>query len=113
VSLRKSPTLTPARLEANRRNAQKSTGPRTARGKAHSRLNALRQGRRSPTYRRLLIELLNAPPGALEATVRTVLTPEQTAHPVFAGVIDVARIAEELLREDIAWILRGARKKIV
>ena len=33
-----------ARVEANRRNAQKSTGPRTAAGKAASRLNAFRHG---------------------------------------------------------------------
>jgi hypothetical protein len=32
------------KLEANRENAQKSTGPRTAQGKAHSRLNAERHG---------------------------------------------------------------------
>jgi len=32
------------KAEANRRNAQKSTGPRTARGKAWSRLNALKHG---------------------------------------------------------------------
>jgi hypothetical protein len=48
VSLRKSPTLTPALLAANRRNAKKSTGPRTARGKAWSRLNSLRHGCHSP-----------------------------------------------------------------
>ena len=47
MSLRKSPTLTPARIEANRRNAQKSTGPRTARGKGQSRMNSLRTGERS------------------------------------------------------------------
>ena len=33
-----------ARLEANRRNAQKSTGPRTVEGKAVSRANALKHG---------------------------------------------------------------------
>jgi hypothetical protein len=43
VSLRKSPTLTPALLAACRRNAQKSTGPRTAQGKANTRMNALRE----------------------------------------------------------------------
>jgi hypothetical protein len=47
MSLRKSPTMTPARLEANRRNAQKSTGPRTARGKAQSRMSGLKHGGRS------------------------------------------------------------------
>jgi hypothetical protein len=33
-----------ARAEANRRNAEKSTGPKTADGKAKSRFNALKHG---------------------------------------------------------------------
>jgi hypothetical protein len=33
-----------AKIEANRRNARKSTGPRTERGKERARLNALRHG---------------------------------------------------------------------
>ncbi len=36
--------MTPAKLEANRRNAQKSTGPKTENGKAVSKLNALKHG---------------------------------------------------------------------
>ncbi len=44
MSLRQSPTRTPAVLAANRANAQKSTGPRTARGKAQVTLNALKHG---------------------------------------------------------------------
>ncbi len=40
-------TLTPRRLEANRANARRSTGPRTAAGKACSRFNALKHGRHS------------------------------------------------------------------
>lgn len=43
----KSPLPTPAALAARRANALKSTGPRTARGKAWSCLNALRHGRRA------------------------------------------------------------------
>jgi len=43
--LRKSPTRTEAFLAANRRNAQKSTGPRTSEGKARVSLNALKHGR--------------------------------------------------------------------
>lgn len=35
------------RIEANRRNARLSTGPRTAEGKARSRMNALRRGGRA------------------------------------------------------------------
>jgi hypothetical protein len=48
MSLRKPFMLTPARIEANRRDAQKSTGPRTARGKVWSGINAGRDGGRSP-----------------------------------------------------------------
>lgn len=38
------PTLSEARLRANRENAKKSTGPKTSRGKASSRFNALKHG---------------------------------------------------------------------
>jgi hypothetical protein len=40
----KSPCTSQAKREANRRNAQKSTGPTTPRGKKHSSLNALKHG---------------------------------------------------------------------
>ena len=41
---RKPQTMSPAQIEANRRNAQKSTGPKTARGLAKSKLNAFKHG---------------------------------------------------------------------
>jgi hypothetical protein len=44
MSLRKSTRLTPARLEAARRNAQRSTGPRSQAGKQRVRMNALKHG---------------------------------------------------------------------
>jgi hypothetical protein len=47
MPLRKSPERTPAFLAAHRANVKKSTGPRTACGKARVRLNALKHGGRS------------------------------------------------------------------
>jgi hypothetical protein len=38
---------TAQQIEANRRNAQQSTGPKTTRGKARARLNALKHGFRA------------------------------------------------------------------
>jgi hypothetical protein len=75
MSLRKSSTLTPARLGANRCNALKSTGPRTAWGKAWSRQNGLRSGTRSVLFRDLFLALLCAPACAVEATARAMLSP--------------------------------------
>ena len=86
MSLRKSP-MTPARLEANRRNAQKSTGPRTARGKSQSRLNRLRGGDRSRLYIDLLKALMDAPPCRVLETAQAILTPAEMSHPLFAKLV--------------------------
>ncbi len=94
MSLRKSPTLTPARLAANRRNALKSTGPRTAQGKAQSRMNGLRHGGRSHFYLGLWKALFEAPPCSVDRTARAILTPELAAHPQFRRVVDMFRQAE-------------------
>jgi hypothetical protein len=56
MSLRKSPTRTPASLAANRANAQKSTGPRTEEGKRRMRLNGLKHGLRCSSFRESLIK---------------------------------------------------------
>jgi len=100
MSLRKSPILTPARLDANRRNALKSTGPRTAAGKAWSRLNGLRSGSRSPTYMKLLRALVDAEPGGTELAARAVLTREEATHPLFARTVKSFRKIElEICRD--------------
>ena len=92
--------VTPARREANRRNARKSTGPRAARGKAQSRMNRLTHGGRSALYRGLLGTLSNAPPGAVDQAARAALTPQLATHPLFAERVEVARQAEiELILE--------------
>ena len=100
MSLRKSPTRTPAFLEANRRNAQQSTGPYTRRGKAQSCLNRLKTGERSRVYRGLWRGLLDAPPCAVGRTARALLSPEQAAHPVFAELVDLSCWAESMVAED-------------
>ena len=88
MSLRKSPTLTPALLAANRRNAKKSTGPRTARGKGQSRLNGLRSGGRSRLYQSVFMALLDAPPCQVARTAEAIVTPEMARHPLFADLVD-------------------------
>jgi hypothetical protein len=42
------------KIESNRRNAQKSTGPRTVAGKNRSRFNAVKHGKYATTWNRLL-----------------------------------------------------------
>src|SRR5262249_6709575 len=46
VPVRVRTMVTEAQIQANRRNAKKSTGPRTEAGKARASLNALKHGRR-------------------------------------------------------------------
>jgi hypothetical protein len=99
--------LTPARLEANRRNARKSTGPRTALGKSQSRLNGLRSGSRSRLLSDLLQALVVARPGRVLETARTVLTPAQLRHPVFIELVEIMYRAElRLMTEsrDDSWM---------
>jgi len=76
--------LSPARLAANRRNARQSTGPRSARGRAQSRLNRLRDGSRSRLFQDLRWKLMDAPPAAVARTARRTMTPELARHPLFA-----------------------------
>ena len=114
VSLRKSPTLTPARLEANRRNAKKSTGPRTARGKAHSSLNSLRTGTRSAVYQNFFELMLDAPPCKVHLVAQALLSPAQAAHPVFAETVELFRWAEggtAAICVELPATMRRAQKK--
>lgn len=100
MSLRKSPTLTSTLLASNRRNAKKSTGPRTSRGKAWSRLNRLRGGWRSPEYISLIKALLDAPPGRVEATAQALLSSTPAPHPVFREIAEIIVQAEIDIRNE-------------
>jgi hypothetical protein len=86
--------MTPSRLEADRPNAPKSTGPRSTRGKAQSRMNGLRSGARSRLYRDLWVTLFNAPPCAVERTAAQIFTPELALHPLSADTVEQFREAE-------------------
>jgi hypothetical protein len=94
MSLRKSPTLAAALLAANRQNAKKSTVPRTARGKAWSRLNSLRRGRRSQECTNLMFALLFAPPGRVGEWAEMALKSKPAIHPTFQEIADTAIQAE-------------------
>jgi len=94
VSLVRSARMTPARILANRRNAQKSTGPRTEQGKAHSRMNRLRTGNRSPLLQDFILTWLNAPP----ELVNRVGAPA-CGHPLFAERLEMFRQAEAEVAE--------------
>jgi hypothetical protein len=100
VSLRKSPTLTPALLASNRRNAKKSTGPRTARGKAQSRLNRLKEGWHSPTYINFLKALLDAPPGQVSLAAKALLKSQPVRHPLFLEAAELSVQAEIAICEE-------------
>jgi hypothetical protein len=111
MSLRKSPTRTPALLASNRRNAQKSTGPRTARGKAWSRLNRFRHGMRSPQYVSFFMALYNAPLGEVSTTVRALLSPMPVIPSTFLETARDAMQADiEICRERV-WTLRKREQK--
>jgi len=104
MSLRKSPTLTAALLASNRRKAKKSTGPRTARGKAWSRLHRLKDGMRSPEYIGLLRALLDAPPGRVELTAQALLSCKPVIHPLFIELAEMSVQVEIEICNEHRWM---------
>ena len=103
MSLRKSPTLTPILIASNRLNAMKSTGPRTARGKARSRLNRLRNGGRSREYRNFLQALLDAPPCQVGWTAQTLLSSQRFQHPLFTEIAEICVQSEINICHNLRW----------
>ena len=94
MSLLEPRVSSPAQIAAHRRNARESTGPRSARGKAQSRLIRLRDGSRSRLYQDLMCKLMSAPPAAVARTARAALAPELAAHPLFAELTQIFCRAE-------------------
>jgi hypothetical protein len=112
MSLRKTPNLTPARFEAHRRNALKSTGPRTARGKAPSRVNSLRSWGPARFMHDLCLMRLDARPCSMDRGARAQLTPEQSVRPFLAETVDMFReIESAVVREQKDLLVRVASYK--
>jgi len=111
MSLRKSPTLTPALLASNRLNAKKSTGPRTAQGKAWSRLNRLRKGGRSQEYMDFVSALLFAPPGRMRETAQLLLDSKPAPHRSFVEAAEIGIQADAGIGWELEWIRTRRRIK--
>ena len=101
MSLRKPPTLTPARLAAHRRNALKSTGPHSTRGKAQPRLNGLRRGEGARLYHDVMMLLMETPPHPLEHTLRIILTPKEMRSRLFRGLAGMIHEADRALIKEL------------
>jgi hypothetical protein len=82
-----------SQIEANRRNAKKSTGPRTAQGKAESRLNALQTG----IYAQSMI-IHDEDPAQLEALTADYIRQYQPANAAERGLMDILVDCEWKLR---------------
>ena len=89
------PKSSPARLAANRANAQKSTGPKTEEGKARSRANALKHGLTGAG-----IALPGEDAAAIEATF--LQAHEEFAPTTLAGMRLVRDVAMLWVRQDRA-----------
>ena len=94
MSLRKSPELTPELLDAARANSRRSTGPRQAAAKRHSRMNALKHGGYvSRQNQRRALRALGEDPERFEA-LRVALASSLGAGDAFF----------EQQVEDLAWL---------
>jgi hypothetical protein len=94
-------TMSPIQMEANRRNAQKSTGPKTSNGRAVSKMNALKHG--------LLAESVVVRGHKLKESTKEFKKLWHEFHTYFAPVGPV----EEMLVDEIVsthWRLRRALK---
>ena len=89
---------TPAQIEANRRNAQKSTGPTSVTGKAVSRFNHLKSGIHAKSQ-----VLPDEDPAELEALAADYREQFQPATPLEVFLVDTIVSAD--------WELRRLRKR--
>ena len=89
---------TAAQIQANRRNAQKSTEPKTERGKAHAKLNAIKHGL---TARTIMPVLPQEDPKELENKIQQAIAAMQPRNPLELDLVCRAvRLSGELDRAE-------------
>jgi len=89
MSIRHSPQLTQPLLDAARSNARCSTGPRSAAGKEHSRMNAVRHGERSaPENHDAVMRALGEDPAQFEALKQELRASFSTGDPFVEKQVD-------------------------
>ncbi len=89
---------TAAQIEANRLNAQKSTGPKTERGKASAKLNAITHGM---TARTIMPVLPQEDPKELEDRTQQAITALKPRNPLEHDLVcRVVRLSGELDRAE-------------
>jgi len=103
MSLRRSPIRTPALLAANRQNSKKSTGPRTERGKAWSRLNRMRHGARSPELINFVKALFDAPDGRMTKAAHNLLASMPVVPPAYWDLADLSLQVETEISKESRW----------
>jgi hypothetical protein len=93
---RRSHHATAAQIEANRRNARKSCGPKTDAGKAKTRLNALKHGGRA---RKVVPVLPQEDPGELDSRIRQWTQDMKPGNPAECELVArAAKVSPELDR---------------
>lgn len=100
---------TDAQIDANRRNAAKSTGPRTEKSKAKARLNALKHGRRARTTDVLPV-LPHEDPRQLEEQIQAWIDDWQPRNALERGLVRrAARLSWVLERFETAHLTHRVR----
>jgi len=97
----------PAQIAANRRNALRSTGPRTAIGKARSQSNALKHGLRAPLDRNASI--VEAVEALTTDIARLEKKPREVVRPIAEQQIKINRVQQTRVEIINRYIERLAR----
>jgi hypothetical protein len=114
MSLRRSPVRTEAMLRANRANAQRSTGPRTERGKLYSSPNAGQHWGRAEAFREFM-PALGENPEDFEKLCQGFLDSLQPRDAFETALVtDLAEIQwrlRRMIRGEAAWQARARRQR--